>query len=103
MSIRVPAEISLNPATLDFLSSGPKKLFIGGEWLPASKGETFDSYNPATGELLARVSLADGEDVAHAVQAARAAFERGPWSQMTGEAARQPALEAGGLDRPARR
>jgi acyl-CoA reductase-like NAD-dependent aldehyde dehydrogenase len=85
MSINVPAEISLNPATLDFLSSGPKKLFIAGEWVPALKGQTFDSYNPATSELLAQVALADGEDVTRAVQAARAALERGPWSQMSGE------------------
>jgi acyl-CoA reductase-like NAD-dependent aldehyde dehydrogenase len=86
MNLNVPAEVSLNPATLDFLSSEPKKLLINGEWVPAIKGETFDSYNPATGESLARLALAGAEDVDRAVQAARQAFETGPWSQMTGEA-----------------
>ena len=65
MSLNLPAEISLQPATLDFLSSSPKRLLIDGEWVEATKGETFDSYNPATGELLARLALADAEDVSN--------------------------------------
>jgi acyl-CoA reductase-like NAD-dependent aldehyde dehydrogenase len=85
MSLNIPAEISLQPATLDFLSSAPKRLLIDGEWVEATQGKTFDSLNPATGELLARLALADAEDVARAVQAARAASEHGPWSQTTGE------------------
>lgn len=85
MSLNLPAEISLQPATLDFLNAGPKRLLIDGEWVEALKGKTFDSYNPATGELLARVALADDEDVVRAVHAAREAFEHGPWSKMTGE------------------
>jgi acyl-CoA reductase-like NAD-dependent aldehyde dehydrogenase len=85
MNLNLPTEVSLNPATVKFLSAGPKKLLIGGEWVAAMKGETFECYNPATGEALMQVALADAEDVEQAVQAARAAFERGNWSQMTGD------------------
>jgi acyl-CoA reductase-like NAD-dependent aldehyde dehydrogenase len=83
--ITLPSDVRLQESTLNFLRSGPKELFIGGEWVPALSGETFQTINPATGEELARVALAGTEDVARAVHAARAAFENGPWSAMTGE------------------
>ena len=49
----------------------------------AASGKTFPTYNPATGEVLARVAEGDREDIDRAVKAARAAFETGPWSKMT--------------------
>jgi acyl-CoA reductase-like NAD-dependent aldehyde dehydrogenase len=70
---------------LEFLQSGPKKLLIDGKWVEALSGETFPTYNPATGEELAQVALAGVEDVDRAVHAAQAAFEMGPWSKMSGE------------------
>ncbi len=81
--IRLP-EVELQPGTVEFLRQGPKRLLINGEWVEAADGATFPTYNPATGEVLAEVALAGPEDVDRAVQAAREAFERGPWSQMTG-------------------
>ena len=56
-------------------------VFIDGEFRAAASGATFDSINPATGELLAAVAAADEPDVDAAVVAARAAFESGVWSQ----------------------
>src|SRR5574338_102301 len=85
MVISMPPEVQLQESTLAFLNSGPKKLLINGRWEEALDGQTFATVNPATGEELAQVALAGVEDVARAVQAARAAFEMGPWGKMTGE------------------
>src|SRR4051812_36168778 len=57
-------------------------LFINGTWEPASKGETFDVLNPATGELVARVAKGTEEDVNKAVEAARNAFDNTDWKNM---------------------
>jgi acyl-CoA reductase-like NAD-dependent aldehyde dehydrogenase len=85
MNLTLPPEVSLQPGTLNFLESGPKKLLINGRWVESLNSQTFDTLNPATGEQLAEVALAGVEDVERAVQAARAAFEMGPWGQMGGE------------------
>ncbi len=62
--------------------SGPRKLLIGGEWVEAVSGKTFEVYDPASGEVLARVAEGDKEDIDRAVRAARQSFESGPWSRM---------------------
>ena len=54
--------------------------FIDGKFVDAASGKTFESINPATGEVLAHVAECDVEDVNRAVIAARAAFEDGRWS-----------------------
>jgi phenylacetaldehyde dehydrogenase len=59
------------------------KMLINGKWVEAVSGKTFPTYNPATGEVLARVAEGDKEDIDRAVKAARAAFETGPWSKLT--------------------
>src|SRR5271165_735042 len=59
------------------------KILINGKWVEAASGKTFPTYNPATGEVLARVAEGDREDIDRAVKAARAAFETGRWSQLT--------------------
>jgi phenylacetaldehyde dehydrogenase len=74
------AEHSVSQATGDFLSS-TKQLLIDGEWVDSASGKTFESYNPATGEVLANVAEGDKEDIDRAVKAARRAFE-GPWSKL---------------------
>jgi gamma-glutamyl-gamma-aminobutyraldehyde dehydrogenase len=55
--------------------------FVNGRFVPAASGETFESVNPATGKVLARVASCDTADVDAAVRAARSAFERGDWSE----------------------
>ena len=58
------------------------RAFVGGRFVDAASGETFDSVNPATGAILAQVSSCDDVDVNAAVTAARAAFESGGWSRI---------------------
>jgi phenylacetaldehyde dehydrogenase len=60
-----------------------RQMLINGKWVDAASGKTFPSYNPATGEVLARVAEGDKEDINRAVAAARAAFETGPWRKLT--------------------
>src|ERR1700710_1558113 len=59
-----------------------RNLIIDGKSVPAVAGRTFESRNPATGELLALVAEGDAQDIELAVQAAQRAFE-GPWSRFT--------------------
>jgi acyl-CoA reductase-like NAD-dependent aldehyde dehydrogenase len=56
--------------------------FIDGRYVDAASGATFDSINPATGKLLARVAAGDEEDINRAVGAARAAFRKGSWADL---------------------
>ncbi|MDD1502449.1 aldehyde dehydrogenase family protein [Lysinibacillus sp. CNPSo 3705] len=56
-------------------------LIINGEKVESSKGETFQTINPATGEVVATVAKASQEDAERAVQAARQAFDFGKWKQ----------------------
>src|SRR5215471_9923084 len=61
----------------------PRKMLIGGKWVDAVSGKTFETYNPATGEILAHVAEGDKADVELAVKAARKAFESGPWPELS--------------------
>lgn len=61
------------------------RLFIGGEFVPAADGGTFESINPHDGALVARAARAGAEDARRAVAAARRAFDEGPWPRMSGE------------------
>jgi aldehyde dehydrogenase (NAD+) len=56
-------------------------LFIGGEWVAPAAGNYFETINPATEEVLARVGWGDAEDVDRAVKSARSAWER-TWRKM---------------------
>ncbi|MDD5701422.1 MAG: aldehyde dehydrogenase family protein [Dehalococcoidales bacterium] len=57
------------------------KMWIGGKWVDAGSGKTFPAYNPATGEEIARVPLADKPDIDEAIAAARKALPI--WSKKT--------------------
>jgi aldehyde dehydrogenase (NAD+) len=60
------------------------EMLVGGDWLDARSGQTFESVNPYTGKVWATAPEADQEDVDRAVRAARDAFDSGPWGRMTG-------------------
>jgi phenylacetaldehyde dehydrogenase len=75
-------EITLTREVAKFLAQ-PHKLLIGGEWVEAASGKVFPVYNPATGEIITQVAEGDKEDIDSAVQAARKAFDGGPWRTMT--------------------
>ena len=59
------------------------KMLIDGEWVGASDGAMFESFNPTTGKVWAMIPEATAEDVDRAVRAADRAFNHGPWSSMT--------------------
>jgi phenylacetaldehyde dehydrogenase len=59
------------------------QLLIGGRWVDARSGKTFETFDPGTGRVIARVAEGDAADIDAAVAAARAAFEAGPWRAMT--------------------
>ena len=75
-------EIPIHQQVLTFVGA-PRKMLIGGKWLEAASGQTFPTYNPATGEVLAHVAEGNSADVDKAVIAARKAFESGPWHTLT--------------------
>ena len=52
-------------------SYGLQRLYIGGEYVDATSGETFDTFDPATGAKLATVQQASAADIDRAVQSAR--------------------------------
>ena len=58
------------------------KAMIDGSQVSAASGATFDSINPATNQLLARVAACGEEEVDVAVRSARRAFNEGPWARM---------------------
>ncbi len=78
----VQIEQPLSDAARLFLQRAGK-LWINGQWRTARLGETFEVYDPATGEIIAHCAAGDKADIDAAVHAARQAFESGPWSRMT--------------------
>jgi aldehyde dehydrogenase (NAD+) len=64
-----------------FLDGAVKRMLISGQWVEAASGKTFESRDPATGELLARVAEGDAADIDRAVAGARRAFD-GPWRKV---------------------
>ena len=81
MNAPEPTFQNVRPAFLDGPHNRVKGLFIDGQAHPALSGKTFDSINPSTGDVLARVAQAGPEDVDLAVAAARRAFD-GEWSRF---------------------
>ncbi len=76
------AAIRLDPSLEKFLAGKSRKMLIDGQWVDSVSGKTFETYNPATGEVIAKVAEGDKADIDQAVVAARKAFE-GPWSKAT--------------------
>lgn len=58
-------------------------LYINGEYRSSSNEAFFNTYNPATGDVIARVAKATKDDVDQAVNSARTAFETGKWPRQT--------------------
>ncbi|MFT5111610.1 MAG: gamma-glutamyl-gamma-aminobutyraldehyde dehydrogenase [Parasphingorhabdus sp.] len=68
-------------------SNSPMKFssncIIAGRSVPAISGETFETVNPANGEVIANVARGDTADVDAAVTAARKSFDQGPWPRLS--------------------
>ena len=73
--------VETHSSVKDFIA-GRSKMLIDGKFVAAASGKTFESYNPATGDVLAHVPEGDKEDIDRAVTAAHRAFE-GRWRRMT--------------------
>ena len=74
--------LSLNAQVKRFIGQ-PRQALIDGRWQSAQGEETFDVFNPATEEVIARVADCKKADVDLAVTAARKAFDSGPWPNMS--------------------
>ena len=55
---------------------------IDNKWVDPVEGGSFETLNPATGEVIAQVAAGTAADVDKAVKAARRALESGPWNTM---------------------
>jgi aldehyde dehydrogenase (NAD+) len=66
-----------------FLAQDPIKLFVGGQWVPAKAGGTFETVDPGNGKVLARVAATDAADVDAAVSAAHHAFRHSGWATLS--------------------
>ena len=74
--------VSIHPSVTQFLASQPLKLFIGGEWVEAASGGTFETRDPGSGKVLARVAAGDSADVDRAVAAGHRAFRETGWATL---------------------
>ncbi len=75
----------------------PAQAFVDGAFRPALSGKTFETTNPATDQVLARICACDARDVDAAVAAAKAAFEDGRWSRLAPAERKHTLLRFAGL------
>jgi len=68
------------------MTCSEQRLYIGGGYVDATSGESFETVSPASGEVICRVQQAGAEDVDRAVTSAHEGFET--WSTL-------PAIERG--------
>ena len=57
-------------------------MLIGGEWVPSEGEATIPITNPFDGSSLGTVPRSSRSDVRRAIDAAREAFDRGPWPRL---------------------
>lgn len=62
------------------------EIFVDSVWGPAATGEYFETDNPFTGKAWAKIPRCNAQDVDRAVKAAYAAYDIGPWAQMSATA-----------------
>ncbi|MGA8542766.1 MAG: aldehyde dehydrogenase family protein [Thermoplasmata archaeon] len=74
-----------------------RTMLIGGEWVAASSGSTIAVASPFDGASLGTVPLGAREDARRAIDAARAAFDRGPWPRLPPRARGEVFLKAAQL------
>jgi acyl-CoA reductase-like NAD-dependent aldehyde dehydrogenase len=75
--------VKLERSVESFVGASPRRMLIDGKWVDAASGKTFETPNPATGAVLARVAEGDAEDIDRAVRAARRAFDDGKWARWS--------------------
>lgn len=60
------------------------KHFINGQWTTPATSNTFATINPATEEVIGQIPAGNSDDINLAVEAARDAFDNGPWPKLSG-------------------
>ncbi|KAL9324563.1 hypothetical protein ACSQ67_009420 [Phaseolus vulgaris] len=73
------ASSSFNTPSIKFT-----KLFINGQFVHSLSGKEFETIDPRTEEVIAKIAEGGKEDIDVAVKAARVAFDHGPWPRMPG-------------------
>ena len=68
----------LHARVRDFITTD-RPMLIGGEWVSAASGRTFETIDPATARPITSVAHGEAVDIDRAVRAARQAFDDGPW------------------------
>lgn len=63
----------------------PKRLFVGNEWIESASGELDRIINPANEALIGESAVGSMREVELALQAARDAFDNGPWPRLTNQ------------------
>jgi acyl-CoA reductase-like NAD-dependent aldehyde dehydrogenase len=78
----------------------PKGLaFIDGKFTAAADGATFDTINPATGQVITAVAHCSTADIDRAAKAARRSFDDGAWSRVAPEFRKEALLRLAELVR----
>ena len=72
-------KFGVSEATQRFLGKS-QKMFVGGAWLESA--DSAEVIEPSTGGVLTRIPMGTADDLERAVQAARAQFDGGAWSQL---------------------
>uniref|UniRef100_A0A8P4KHB5 10-formyltetrahydrofolate dehydrogenase n=1 Tax=Dicentrarchus labrax TaxID=13489 RepID=A0A8P4KHB5_DICLA len=60
----------------------PYQCFINGQFEDAENGKSYQTINPTDGSVICKVSYASVGDVDRAVEAAKEAYDNGPWGRM---------------------
>lgn len=68
------------PQVHSFISQNPVPMFIGGKWVKS--GQTFETKDPGTGNILAHVAEGKEKEIEEAVDAAAKAFKHTKWATM---------------------
>ena len=80
---RFSRSVTVTPRSNTPLEAGVRQLYIDGNWVDPRSAGHFETFNPATGEVLEKISSAGSEDADAAVAAARRAFDDGTWGPQS--------------------
>ncbi len=73
------------------------KMLVGGEWVESSSEATISVVSPFTGKQIGEVPKGGREDIRKAIDAAREAFDKGPWPRLPARARGDVYLKAAQL------
>lgn len=80
-----------------FIKKEPYKLYIDGVFAESESRETFDVINPVNNQPFAKAYKGRTADLNKAIEAARRAYDEGPWGRMSAKERSKLLLKAGQL------